>query len=524
MKESQYCVGGKAMTEDNAGEMIDHLTDYLEGIEAIANKVFKTKNGKQQVNSLLAMITSLLNSLQLKEFDRERAHRAETLAEQIDDEKFMKGIINVVIADHKVLSERIILFLRETLEWFFTSLVDVVLLLERVEATPPSDSNRLTVLDRDISSLVLRSRLQFGYRAWVDETIMHMAAVTRHSQTVDPLKVFSAVNTVLQQVNNFSYFGDINTKALPNAAAIQIAKDMQKSSSQPPPQEFFDKTSDDQLITVLFGDMITVAQRFNAAYMKANNLENIDGNFAQLMFNSLKSRSWMHIPIELMRIIVFFDSKEYSSDYYKDNLTRKLHSFVYNQVAKPMLLSVERAPLSGGRITSKSEESWADSMYVLNVTNSAEQDKVLAEMYRWSESTAQQQSSPPEQKILNILKRKTPKAKNFRHTPTTSGKRSASRKAAAPKTQAAAASAEPSPPPSVPQHTTTTTTVVQAASGGGAASNGPHTQTESGGADDAAAAQVFIYMQSIAIEVILTLSVHSHIFSDSQFLLESKTR
>ena len=74
------------MTEDNAGEMIDHLTDYLEGIEAIANKVFKTKNGKQQVNSLLAMITSLLNSLQLKEFDRERAHRAETLAEQIDDE------------------------------------------------------------------------------------------------------------------------------------------------------------------------------------------------------------------------------------------------------------------------------------------------------------------------------------------------------------------------------------------------------------------------------------------------------
>jgi hypothetical protein len=44
------------------------------------------------------MITSLLNSLQLKEFDRERAHRAETLAEQIDDGKFMKGIINVVIA------------------------------------------------------------------------------------------------------------------------------------------------------------------------------------------------------------------------------------------------------------------------------------------------------------------------------------------------------------------------------------------------------------------------------------------
>ena len=69
------------MTEDNAGEMIDHLTDYLEGIEAIANKGFKTKNGKQQVNSLLVMITSLLNSLQLKEFDRERAHRAETLAE-----------------------------------------------------------------------------------------------------------------------------------------------------------------------------------------------------------------------------------------------------------------------------------------------------------------------------------------------------------------------------------------------------------------------------------------------------------
>ena len=253
--------------------------------------------------------------------------------------------------------------------------------------------------------------------------------------------------------------------------------------------------------------------------------DHVDDAFHELlMFNSLKSRSWMHIPIELMRIIVFFDSKEYSSDYYKDNLTRKLHSFVYNQVAKPMLLSVERAPLSGGRITSKSEESWADSMYVLNVTNSAEQDKVLAEMYRWSESTAQQQSSPPEQKILNILKRKTPKAKNFRHTPTTSGKRSASRKAAAPKTQAAAASAEPSPPPSVPQHNTTTTTVVQAASGGGAASNGPHTQTESGGADDAAAAQVFIYMQSIAIEVILTLSVHSHIFSDSQFLLESKTR
>jgi hypothetical protein len=172
--------------------------------------------------------------------------------------------------------------------------------------------------------------------------------------------------------------------------------------------------------------MVPYTQRFTDAFMNAQNLGDKNTNFAQLVFNSLKSRSWMHITIELMRIFVFFDTKEYSSDHYKDNLTRKLYSFVYNQVGKPMLLNVERAPMNG-RTTSKSDENWSDSLYLLNAEDSAGQDEILAKMYSWSEIPGQQ--APPEKLILNVLKKELPKNDHSTRHASATGRIRASSKA-----------------------------------------------------------------------------------------------
>jgi hypothetical protein len=127
-----------------------------------------------------------------------------------------------------------------------------------------------------------------------------------------------------------------------------------------------------------------------------------------------------------MRIFVFFDTKEYSSDHYKDNLTRKLYSFVYNQVGKPMLLNVERAPMNG-RTTSKSDENWSNSLYLLNAEDSAGQDEILAKMYSWSEIPGQQ--APPEKLILNVLKKELPKNDHSTRHASATGRIRASSKA-----------------------------------------------------------------------------------------------
>lgn len=417
LKQSKFSVGGKVVTVDNEEEITNHLVEFLKQTESFLHSGCNTKDGKRVAKDMLALIAALLQSIQLEAFDSEIANRVQCDDDIVEKSNFLKGIQTVVINDFRSLSEFIVGFLEDTLKWFFDSLVDVVLLLERVEDDEDQGDSALTVLDRDYSALVLRSRLKLAYQAWVGDFMRDMKTDIRHSRTHDPLQQFVMFKSQLESVSEFSFI-DPDVLQLPLEAdsnedkakcfqtILSNANDLNtKLKSSTPP------ANGNQLMAVLFGEMIDYSGMFSAANKELYRMPNHNGQYSRLFFNSLKSKSWGHIIMELKRIIPFFDPTINTSDHYIKSLEKKLNAFVFNRVAYPMLLDIND---SGVRIRSKKTTMahWSNNQVVLEAADGKEQDIVLVQMYNWTESQRQAVVPRPERIILEELEKFFPQGKD----------------------------------------------------------------------------------------------------------------
>jgi hypothetical protein len=163
-------------------------------------------------------------------------------------------------------------------------------------------------------------------------------------------------------------------------------------------QKLFSQSTDDELIRVLFGQMEEQSQRFNQAYVERFGLDDATLPYAQLLFNSMKARSWSHIVMELMPIIRFYNSND---------LKRKLAVFVFNRVALPKYPGVDQTPLEA-RTSSNKPQYWSEHLVVLDANTPAEQDVILAQMYRWEDVDLTTNGATPERLLLNVLDQAPP--------------------------------------------------------------------------------------------------------------------
>ena len=416
LKDSKISIGGYQLELDNKDKVTEYLTNYLADIEKRLFDNFVTKNGKDEVTKLLAIILSIFESIRLETFDKERANIARANNQgPVQGNSFLKGMQRVVIEDFLAISKCAIAFLRTTLEWFIDKYVDMVLLTERIEELTNDDT--LTVLDRDVSFLVFRNRLKHGYRLWVNEFVDKLSSLSLHSHAHDPLTIFAMSEAQLAKITDFSYFDEImpsiaNGPTGSNTQTAFIAETLADSqqliglqygiANQPK-----NLRSDDKLITIIFKDSFPPDFRFSKTYVDAHGLLNQDTSYAKLFFNTLTVASWGPILLEMKVTLSYFGSLKESADPTESSLLRKVKAFVFHRVGYPMLLSIENTPANTR--TTANKQYWSGKLAVLPAASSDDQDKILADMYHWRDSSqgcSLEQS--PEKLIYDILQKHFP--------------------------------------------------------------------------------------------------------------------